>query len=789
MKKSLLIFGLAVSAWGSAQVINTYPYNQNFEGEGASTACTGYTMLSTGWSNDLSDANDWVPDAGGTPSALTGPIVDYNPGNGTGKYMYTESSGCLNDQRKLNSPWFDLTGAAAYELSFAYHMYGTTQGTLSMEYRTGLIEPWTVLVPPMTDNIDLWQVSSSDITMLAGNDSVQFRFVAQVGTSFYSDMAIDDFNIEAMSFTVAVDSYNDVTCFGANDGEITVSASFGVPPFTYSWDNGGTTATISGLGAGTYCCTVTDDNGASDVVCQVITELATAPLAATTHAVNEWICLDSTGVLIIDNITGGVNITPTFPSELSTYACTGVADTFSVDVTSTTLNTTTTYPCPLGNFYWGNREQFLFRAAELNTMGVQPGNISGIAFYVQSTGTSTLTLNNWTIKMGATTNNNTLAWDNSTVEVLAPATHTITVGWNWFNFDTPYYWNGIDNLVLETCFNNSNYTENVIMTMTTPDVVNTSSIYYRADNATVCGASTITGTSTTRPVTQFINCYVNTSTGFDYVYSWSNGSISDTTYVPAGTYTLTVTDGVGCEVQETITISESMPVNIDDVTICETNPTVYAASAGFDTYLWSNGATSNVNSISTAGTYYVTATDSLGCVTSDTAYVSSLPAPVLAASPSPETYGNDGAIYLSIYGSAYPFMVDWDNDGTGDNDDTENLFYLTSGDYTVIVTDSNGCYTTLTVTVDSQVGVDENGNTLYTIYPNPVSEVLFIQPAGTFADNVSGQLVDVTGKVIETFSMNSANAVQVDMSQHQSGVYFIHILIDGEVYITKVVKE
>lgn len=40
--------------------------------------------------------------------------------------------------------------------------------------------------------------------------------------------------------------------------------------------------------------------------------------------------------------------------------------------TGTTGNTTTTYPCPLQDFYEGSRMQFLYRASELNAAGMAP---------------------------------------------------------------------------------------------------------------------------------------------------------------------------------------------------------------------------------------------------------------------------------------------------------------------------------------------------------------------------------------------------------------------------------
>ena len=59
-----------------------------------------------------------------------------------------------------------------------------------------------------------------------------------------------------------IDEYN-VSCYGAADGEITVAAEGGCGNYTYLWSNGATTADISGLTAGVYSLTVTDEHGNS----------------------------------------------------------------------------------------------------------------------------------------------------------------------------------------------------------------------------------------------------------------------------------------------------------------------------------------------------------------------------------------------------------------------------------------------------------------------------------------------------------------------------------------------
>src|SRR5690606_39085690 len=107
-------------------------------------------------------------------------------------------------------------------------------------------------------------------------------------------------------------------------------------------------------------------------------------------------------------------------------------------------------------------------------------NLSGLGFYIQSLGTSTTAINNFRIALGCASDSIMTAYK-PTVEVRASSNITITNGWNYFVFDTPYYWDGTTVLIVETCLNNSNFTENAIMSLVNTSY--TSCIYYRADVA------------------------------------------------------------------------------------------------------------------------------------------------------------------------------------------------------------------------------------------------------------------------------------------------------------------
>ena len=787
MKKMLLTIGVFIATGSFAQVVNTFPYNEDFEGEiQGSTSCSGtYTMLSPGWYNDITDTHDWTADVGGTGSIGTGPSTDYNPGTPTGYYLYTETSGCAGTVANLESPWFDFSAiTGGIEMSFWYHMLGATMGTMSVEYRTGIVMPWTVQIAPFTDDVDLWQNAVADLTSLGGEDSVQFRIVGVTGTSFTSDMAIDDFSIYETAFTGSITGVQDITCFGVNNGEMTAINNYGVAPITYLWDNGDTTATITGLAAGTYCVTMTDANSDVVIVCDsVVDTLATVALNAYAHTPTPWICTDSLGILVIDSITGGV--TGSFDCGLSSIGCTGPVDSLQVG-TNDILVGGTSYPSPLGNWYWGTRHQMVYRASELIAAGVQPGNLSGLAFFIDNLGTATTNLTGWTIKVGCTPDSvATVFNDTATVEVYPMTDIVIAAGWNWYSFASPYYWNGTDNIIIETCFNNSSYTNNPDMACEITSY--TSTVYYRADNATVCGNSSITGTSVNRPIVIFENCSAVPT--YNYSYSWNNGSSADTTYVLGGSYTLTVTDAVGCEVQVNTDVNNSAPVNIDDAVICDGNPNDYAATPGFNSYVWNTSETTSTISITTGGTYYVDAVDSLGCPTSDTAMVTTIPTPVISATSSDVMFGNDGYIDLLVYGNAWPFVYDWDNDGTGDNDDTEDQFGLDTGSYTVVVTDTNGCWSTLTITVGSQLGLEDNLLSTFNVYPNPTDGLIYIQPLTVIGNNVTGQILDASGRLVSTITFNGDQIVEVDLSGIERGIYFINITVDDNTATTKIILE
>ncbi len=80
----------------------------------------------------------------------------------------------------------------------------------------------------------------------------------------------------ALSVTANATATADVSCFGGNNGAAGVAAAGGTPTYSYTWSNGGNTASITGLTAGTYDVTVTDNNSCVATIAVTVSEPASA---------------------------------------------------------------------------------------------------------------------------------------------------------------------------------------------------------------------------------------------------------------------------------------------------------------------------------------------------------------------------------------------------------------------------------------------------------------------------------------------------------------------------------
>ena len=171
-------------------------FNTNLETEAlcnTSSDC-GATVCGLGglWSNltnGSEDNIDWRVDENGTPSTNTGPSVDYNPGTSTGNYLYLETSACNGQIAILESQCILLD--QQYDFEFAYHMFGAAMGSLHVDVFVNGI--WNEdFIPAISgDQGNQWFISTTSLYAYQG-ETIKIRIRGITGTSFTSDIAIDD---------------------------------------------------------------------------------------------------------------------------------------------------------------------------------------------------------------------------------------------------------------------------------------------------------------------------------------------------------------------------------------------------------------------------------------------------------------------------------------------------------------------------------------------------------------------------------------------------------------------
>jgi hypothetical protein len=188
-----------------------------------------------------------------------------------------------------------------------------------------------------------------------------------------------------------------------------------------------------------------------------------------------------------------------------------------------------------------------------------------------------------------------------------------------------------------------------------------------------------------------------------YTYLWSNGSTaSQLNNVPAGTYTLQVTDQTGCYELYTTTLVDPFVITFGGVVAptCPggSNGQAVVNSSGcpcmFSTcqFLWENGITGKTNLSVVEGWATVTITHTNGCVVVDSVFVP-LAAQIVnnATLQMVSCYGGaDGLISLNVTTATSPVIYAWSNGST-----EATVTGLPTGTYEVLVHDARPCYDTL----------------------------------------------------------------------------------------------
>ncbi|NNC94369.1 MAG: hypothetical protein HKN92_02325, partial [Chitinophagales bacterium] len=451
------------------------------------------------------------------------------------------------------------------------------------------------------------------------------------------------------------------SCFGGSDGSASVSASNGQAPFSYLWSNSGISATISGLTAGSYAVTVTDDNGCTATTSVKVNEPDTLIALATCVPVSCYGANDGSASSIV---TGG---TP--PYVLTWYSTIMHVDTIPPDT------------FPMAN-------------------NLKPQMFFG--FVVDANGcTDTLECeitepDSLTISITSTDVSCYGSCDGSATANISGGTHPYSYAWS--NGGNSQSISGLCSGVYSITVTDANgCTSTAIVNIQEP-----SPIVLSANQTNVSCFGFCDGTAS-----------ISASGGtFPYSYLWSNGSTTTSLNgLCAGSYSVTVTDDNGCIAIETVTIIE--PDQLQTIT-SQTNVSCNGSCDGSATintfggippysYLWSIGATTSSITGLCQGVYSVTVTDGNGCTSSESIFITE-PDSINLATSSIDASCNDecdGVASVTTSGGTLPYSFAWSNGAT-----TSSLTGLCSGNYTVTVTDANQCLSTADVFISEPTAIN-----------------------------------------------------------------------------------
>ncbi|HXK80777.1 MAG TPA: T9SS type A sorting domain-containing protein [Bacteroidales bacterium] len=444
---------------------------------------------------------------------------------------------------------------------------------------------------------------------------------------------------------ISIDNITNVSCFGFNNGSATVNVTGGTPPYYYEWSNGINSQNITELVAGNYSLTVTD---AHNCIAEISCEITEPSEIVIDYSIEDVLCFgESNGAIDISPVGG---VTP------YTYLWSNGA--ISEDIDNLTAGS---YIVTITDFYdcvytW----EFTVNQPDTLSLDFSNNNIC----FGETSGEIDLTVSGGTLPYSYQWSNGAITED---ITDLSAETYYVTVidGNNCSIIDSSE--------IIEAA---SPFTTNIYV----------QDVLCNGDNT---GSISVDVSGSIAP----------------YQFLWSNGeTTANISELISNTYSLTITDDIGCTTTESIIVNEpdALETNYE-----YENPNCYGSNTGsidlevsggvipYD-FFWSNGETSEDIEDLNEGVYSVFVLDHNNCVVYTTAELIS-PLELSANFEITNTCynSNTGTINIEVAGGTPPYSYVWNNENQ-----TQQISNLTAGTYYVTITDFNGCELLSSATVE-----------------------------------------------------------------------------------------
>jgi len=726
----------------------TSPYTYAWSSSGGSTSAVAGLSAGT-YSCTVTDANSCSAVKAftiSTPSALLLPALTKTPGcNGAGATATANPSGGTSP---YSYTWLPSGGNGSTASGLAAGNYTATvtdaHGCSISNTVTVVQSPVITLTITPTNILCNGGKGSATVAVSSGgtgpftyawNTSPVQNTATATGLSATSYTAtVTDANgcsktasitiTQPAALVVPALSKTNATCFGANNGTATASPTGGTTPYTYAWmPSGGTSSAATGLSPANYTVTVTDANGCSKTASTSISQ----PNAVSINSLNQTSvgCNGGLGSAAA-TVTGG---TPGYtyswlPSGGSASTATGLtAGNYTltvydsqacvanrtVTIVSSSINVSTSQTNVLCNGGKGTATAIASLGTQPYTYawspsggssstatGLSPGNYSvTVTETMGCSMTATVSITQpAALTLTVTKTNGLCAGANNGTAAVSPAGGTIpyTYAWTGGGGQTTSAVSGLAAGGYTVTVTDANgCSKNGSVTITEPSALLTTMSQTNSCNSGL-------GTAT-------VNATGGTAT---YTYAWNTSPVQTTktaTALPVGNYSVLVTDANGCTTFNAVAIVQLPLINLttSQTTIaCNGGKATATANAsggsGTLSYLWAPGGQTipAVTGLS-AGNYSVTVTDANLCSVTATVSITQPAALTLTVTKTNILCnGGKGTAAVAVTGGTAPYSYAW---STTPVQTTANITGLDAGNYSVTVTDANGCTKSSTTTI------------------------------------------------------------------------------------------
>jgi hypothetical protein len=194
-----------------------------------------------------------------------------------------------------------------------------------------------------SDNTHI-DIEGNNLSASSGSQTVSFNLTNSTGSIYDYNIHVACFKkAAAPALTVIISSQTNVNCNGNSTGAMTASASAGTSPYTYLWTGGTTVNSITGIGAGTYTVTVTDNAAGTAIASAAITQPASALSASISAQTNVSCYQPRLGAVTVSASGGTTAYTYSWTTGgATTIISAQLAGTYTVTVTDAHSCTTTT---------------------------------------------------------------------------------------------------------------------------------------------------------------------------------------------------------------------------------------------------------------------------------------------------------------------------------------------------------------------------------------------------------------------------------------------------------------